>query len=485
MSRRKTRALRLEKHAQYFVLFVLASIPLLFGAAHPFVQGIYTALLLVGCGGWLLLNFPALGLAQPGLVWLVPPLLIILYAVLLSLPLPLSLVAVLSPHRAGTIARVNELAGTDYHWISLGFSQQVALKEGIYYLSILVYFLCLEILLPRDRRFYDRLLRVMIVVGVIEALYGLLQVVSPSLGVLWLKNAYKSACGTIIYKNQFAAFLNLCWPVALAVGLGFYSRRLAEMARRMRKYKHHKRKFLKKKLAAKNDQAPLYWFATALIMLAVLFSLSRAGVLSMLFIWLLIFALLSFSRKSKIFLFASILLLILVFGSILGFDTIVRRFALLDVTGMARIRLWLASLAIARDFPWTGTGLESYRVLSPVYLEHFPDTVLYDRAHNEYIELVIELGLPVATGLFLWIMALMIRSVRRLWKIRRLPFHMIRRSTLVGITSLAAITGFLLHGAVDFAWRLPANLLYCTTLAAFVSYALRVPEPAPGTGTDR
>ncbi len=477
MSRRKSRPLQFEKQIQFFILFVLASIPLLFGAAHPFVQGIYTALLLICCGGFLLLNLPRLE-NRLGFSRILPFLVILFYVVLMSLPLPLSLVAVLSPHRAAAITQVNTLAGTDLRWVSLSFSQMVGYKEGIYYFAILVYFLCLKVLLQqRDRIFFDRLLRVMIVVGVLEAMYGILQVVSPSLGVLWLKNAYKSACGTIIYKNQYAAFLNFCWPVALAVGLGFYRKRLSDIGKKLKKHKHRKHRHLREKLTVKVDQAPLYWLATALIMLAVLFSLSRAGTLSMLLIWLIILALLPFARKRKILLFISILLLVLGFGSILGFDTIVKKFALLDATGRGRIRLWEASLSIIKDYPWTGSGLESYRFLSPVYLEYFPGTVLYDRAHNEYIELIIELGIPMAMVLFLWIMYLMIRAIRHLWKIRQAPFAQIRSSSLVGITSLASIAGFLLHGAVDFAWRLPANLFYCATLAAFVSYALWNLEP--------
>ena len=38
------------------VLFVLATVPLLFGAVHPIVQSGYVCLVLAGLGGWLLLR---------------------------------------------------------------------------------------------------------------------------------------------------------------------------------------------------------------------------------------------------------------------------------------------------------------------------------------------------------------------------------------------------------------------------------------------
>ena len=40
------------------VLFVLATVPLLFGAVHPIVQSGYVCLVLAGLGGWLLLRQP-------------------------------------------------------------------------------------------------------------------------------------------------------------------------------------------------------------------------------------------------------------------------------------------------------------------------------------------------------------------------------------------------------------------------------------------
>ncbi len=49
-----------EKLAQGLVLFLLATLPLIFGAVHPIVQAVYTLLILVGLGGWLLYAMPEL-----------------------------------------------------------------------------------------------------------------------------------------------------------------------------------------------------------------------------------------------------------------------------------------------------------------------------------------------------------------------------------------------------------------------------------------
>ena len=49
-----------------------------------------------------------------------------------------------------------------------------------------------------------------------------------------------------------------------------------------------------------------------------------------------------------------------------------------------------------------------------------------------------------------------------------------RRRNIVGYSLL----GFLIHGLIDFGWRLPANSLYAVTLVALISYAIQ-DHPSP------
>ncbi len=59
--------LLLQRTALWLVCGIIITIPLLFGAVHPLVSGIYVCLMLVGCGGWLLLTM------QPGKTSLLSP----------------------------------------------------------------------------------------------------------------------------------------------------------------------------------------------------------------------------------------------------------------------------------------------------------------------------------------------------------------------------------------------------------------------------
>ena len=80
---------------------------------------------------------------------------------------------------------------------------------------------------------------VITLVGLFEAVYGLLQATNPGMGVLWLELSPELsggyARGTIIYRNQYASFLNLCWPMALALGISMYRPALEKFAQPLRR----------------------------------------------------------------------------------------------------------------------------------------------------------------------------------------------------------------------------------------------------------
>jgi O-antigen ligase len=113
----------------------------------------------------------------------------------------------------------------------------------------------------------------------------------------------------------------------------------------------------------------------------------------------------------------------------------------------------------------TGVGLGSYALLSSVYLKGFPPNILFDRVHNEYLEIFIEFGIPMATFFFLWLFWGVLKLLMAL--LRKLEEKRQRRDYLIiGIASFSGFLGFLVHGLADFGWRLPVNLVYAVTLLA-------------------
>lgn len=443
------------------VYAVVLTIPLLFGAVHPIVLGCYVALMLVGCGGWLLINERRRHMRRPSL-WLIVPLFMVLYTILQSIPLPIDWLEVLSPYRAERVRLVNELAGTRQSWVSLSDNGIVGMYRSFFLIALLFYYLTLRRLFRHSREFYFTLLLCLIGLGTFEALYGLLQFVNPKLGILWLSIKSRAAYGTIIYKNQYASLLNMIWPLAIAGSALYYIKR-SESGWYTRTGDSFKRAI--NRVSTIKIQSPLLIFASGAMVLAVLFSLSRGGILAMLLTALLLIVFLPFSKKGKFGFLGLFLLLLVGYASLLGLDTLLARFGSIDASGSSRIAIYLSSLPLLMDHWLTGIGYGSYQLLSPVYLKGFPAHINFDKVHNEYLELMIEFGIPVALLFFAWIVAGLTTLLFRLLAVMKNTGYDITRAVL-GIAALCGLLGFLFHGLVDFGWRLPVNMVYSVTLLA-------------------
>ncbi len=120
----------------------------------------------------------------------------------------------------------------------------------------------------------------------------------------------------------------------------------------------------------------------------------------------------------------------------------------------------------------TGIGIESYSLLSPIYLKGFPAHIHYDKAHNEYLELLIELGIPVALLLFGWMLSGMGKLMLGLLALMK-KTTVDQNRVAIGTAAFCGLVGFLVHGLVDFGWRLPVNLVYSITLLALCVDSIR------------
>jgi O-antigen ligase len=92
-----------------------------------------------------------------------------------------------------------------------------------------------------------------------------------------------------------------------------------------------------------------------------------------------------------------------------------------------RIRLWAISLEMIRDYPLSGAGISTFKIHYPDYqaryFQEYPDSRLTptplhsDQAHNEYLQIPVELG-PVGLALFL---SLILVHLKFLWRSVRSP----------------------------------------------------------------
>ena len=453
--------LLLHKPASWLIYGIVVSVPLIFGAVHPVVQGCYVFVILVCLGGWLLLNtkefFKSVSFAH------LFPVLLVGYLFLQAIPLPLGLVDLLSPVRAERVTMVNELAGVGQRYVSLSENGTAGMFKALFILALLVYYYSLKKVISTDDGAYSLLFYCLMAVGVIEALYGLLQFVNPGIGILWLKvTSGRAAYGTIIYKNQYASLLNMIWPVAIGGAAMFFSGRKGK--RRQGEGRKNSRDIFYR-VSSTRPQAMLLSALSIAIILAVLFSLSRGGILSMILVGFCLIIFMPFTMKSKLLALLVFTLLTGAYGSMMGLDTIISRFATIGASKGARLDIYVSSLPMLVDHWLTGIGLGSYTLLSPVYLKGFAENLHNDRVHSEYLELLIELGIPAASMLFCWLAWGMWKLLQRILALRVQGETQVAKA-IMATASFCAIIGFLAHGVIDFGWRLPANVFFAMTLLA-------------------
>jgi O-antigen ligase len=110
--------------------------------------------------------------------------------------------------------------------------------------------------------------------------------------------------------------------------------------------------------------------------------------------------------------------------------------------------------------PYLGHGLGSFETVFPIYAGT-PAALRYDLAHNDYLELAFELGIPAATSLVLALLLIAFKCLRDALAGRRnssLPTLGVGASILVGV-----------HALVDFSLQMPAvALTYATVLGLAV-----------------
>lgn len=154
----------------------------------------------------------------------------------------------------------------------------------------------------------------------------------------------------------------------------------------------------------------------------------------------------------------------------IGLDPVVHRFKLLQgewETERGRSLVWADSVHAIPDFAVTGSGLSSYRYVFPIY-RSFGGTTAYSWSHNDYLQVLIELGVP-GFLLILWVMgAVAFRSYRVR---KRLEGEVSLSYMHAGY--LAACVAIALHSFSDFGLHLAAN---AALLSVIVGVAVGVEQ---------
>ncbi len=122
----------------------------------------------------------------------------------------------LNPFQYQVIQQSNVLLGVSASWHSLSYVASTSFAKWIFLLSLFLFFIMLRGHLNRTRHLVT-LVKVILGVALFQALYGLLQALLPTLGVLSadIKAYLGDSRGTFINRNHFAGFMEMIWPLGL------------------------------------------------------------------------------------------------------------------------------------------------------------------------------------------------------------------------------------------------------------------------------
>ena len=237
----------------------------------------------------------------------------------------------------------------------------------------------------REGRQRERLKSVIVLFGGAFSLLVLLQWYTGGGTVFWIiETQYKSeVAGTFANHDQYAAFMELLLPVALAASLS-------------------------------RKRSPLLPAACAGLMFAsVIASASRAGTLIVCGEALIFLVAASFSRRNyrAAGLVAASLILCTLLG---GWSYVWERFSYSDPFEYRREML-TATIAMIRARPLTGFGLGAWPSVYPAFAVFDPPGVYMNHAHNDWAEWTAEGGLPLLTLLAIFGCALALRTRKHLW----------------------------------------------------------------------
>jgi hypothetical protein len=263
-----------------------------------------------------------------------------------------------------------------------------------------------------------------------------------------------------VSKNHFAGYVVLVSLLALGLAIGLAAR--------------HRRR------GARDGATPgavAAVVASLAMALSVLVSLSRGGVVSLLFgVAALVALRWSLRHRAE----RSVVPLLVLGAVVAGLLAAVlpveahRRMQTLGSASSMRLDTWRASLGMAAASPLVGQGLGAFHDAFPRYKRAGYEQIRVEHSENDYLETLAETGLA-GWGIALAGLALLVAAA---WRGLREEIHPLVGGLAMG--ALAAVCAMAVHSGFDFNLRIPSNAV----LAAFAA-ATAAAASGPGRRASR
>lgn len=330
---------------------------------------------------------------------------------------------------------------------------------GLYKILAYIMIFWLALQLCRSSNNCKKILFSLLVSGTIYALYGLMLKVTGAHKILWFeKTMYlDSLSSTFVNRNHYATYAGIVLIISLAM---FINLLLEDISAK------RKRDVYSLVIQSLFTKAMPTLIMVLIILASLILSNSRAGIsASMLGVVFFIFFS-SFTGALKKYRRILVILFIGVVGMfylmfMTGGDIVSHRFGHFKGDADFRGMLYAATANAISDAPLSGTGLGSFADVFKAYRDaSFPVDFdeLTDRAHNSYLELMLELGIPAALLLIGALAIIWFRVCSAIW--RR------RRNAYIPAISASACVLLGAHAFVDFSAQMPAITIIFLVLLA-------------------
>jgi O-antigen ligase len=361
----------------------------------------------------------------------------------------------LCPFPASWVSRFsnNEISAADVPWSSWSIEPHATRNQLLILVTCLIAFYFAQ-LVSQTRKPKGRLVLFLLGLGTFESFYGLVQYLSGWQRIFAYAKKYdlEDATGTYINRNHYAGLLEMILPFGVALILYEYGKLRGNDPQSAASLKAmvQRRSFLKFVLCL---------CISVVLFVALIFSRSRMGILAASASILIMFGFAVISRrqgKASLVFFAVFAVLSLGLAIWIGPGPIVSRFENVgqeySSLDQSRLSIWRDAVKLIERHPVFGTGLGTFPVaftsVQTAFLGQF-----VNHAHNDYLELASDVGVPAALMLFATFVFILARATR---VFLRAAGNFDRAIALGCVGSIVAI---LLHSLTDFNLYMPANAL--------------------------
>lgn len=226
--------------------------------------------------------------------------------------------------------------------------------------------------------------------AVFQAIYGMLNVLLDwdYLFVIKKEVMHNFVTGTFVNRNHLAGYLN----IGLALGIGFMLSVFKKEFRDINNPKQGCRFFIELLFSRVLGTRMILLF----VVIALIMTRSRAGnlafIVSLISLPLFYYAhIKTFNIKLALFFISFLVLDAFLIGQWFGVGELVERVGQTNLGSESRMDLNIAILSAIKKYFWLGSGVNSFDVLLPIYMQsqaHVP----FEHAHNDFLELFISLG---------------------------------------------------------------------------------------------